>query len=326
MPSNFSSLRNSRKNLLTKLSEEVKKASGPQQGDDSRFWKLSVDQKSGIGFAKLRFLPAPKEEEIPWVRVWSHGFKGGSGSWFIENCPTTLGGKKCPVCKENNRLWNSGVDSDKDIARNRKRKLSFISNILVLEDKAHPENVGKVFLYRYGIKIHEKIMELIEPQFPDQQPANPFDLWEGCDFILKAQKKDGFQNYDKSSFSEPVELFPGDDDQKEVIWSSEFTLLPFVAEDKFKSFEELDTRLSSVLTGEQNAARTAEAAAKEEDTTTEDEKPAPAPVKQTAPKATKPAAAKKTAPAPVAKVEEPAADSDMNEDDVKSFFDEVLQD
>ena len=222
MATNFTTLRNSRKTLLTKLADEVKKTASPQKGADERFWKLIVDPKTGIGYAKLRFLPAPKNEDIPWSKLWSHGFQGPAGSWFIENCPTTLDGRPCPVCKENNRLWNSGVERDKEVARARKRKLTYISNVLILEDPARPENNGKTFLYKYGKKIHDKVMELLEPQFPDQKPANPFDLWEGCDFKLKAQKVAGYQNYDKSEFTEPSELHAGDDAQKEKTWEGEF--------------------------------------------------------------------------------------------------------
>lgn len=258
MATNFTSLRNSRKSLLSKLTEEVKKTSGAQsKGADERFWKLSVDAKTGIGYAKIRFLPAPKGEEIPWARVFSHGFQGPSGTWFIENCPTTLPDHQCPVCKENNKLWNSGIESDKDIVRQRKRKLSFISNILVLEDSAHPENNNKVFLFKYGKKIHDKIMELLEPQFPDQKPANPFDFWEGCEFKLKAQKKDGYQNYDKSEFAGSTELFEGDDDAKEVFWEKEHSLTEFVNASQFKSYEELGERLQRALTGETGAPKTA---------------------------------------------------------------------
>ena len=313
MATNFTTLRNSRKSLLTKLADEVKKTNSPQQkGADERFWKLIVDPKTGIGYAKLRFLPAPKDEDIPWAKLWSHGFQGPAGSWFIENCPTTLDGRPCPVCKENNRLWNSGVESDKEVARSRKRKLTYISNILILEDPARPENNGKTFLFKYGKKIHDKVMELLEPQFPDQQPANPFDLWEGCDFKLKAQKVAGYQNYDKAEFTEPSELFTGDDAQKEQTWEEEFSLSEFIKEDQFKNFEELGKKFQRALGGDVEDRFTAGEVIERESRLPI---PTPAPTAKAAE-----AKVTKTVAAPKPK----AVEVDDEEDDVKKFFASVI--
>ena len=311
MATNFTTLRNSRKTLLTKLADEVKKTASPQKGADERFWKLIVDPKTGIGYAKLRFLPAPKNEDIPWSKLWSHGFQGPAGSWFIENCPTTLDGRPCPVCKENNRLWNSGVERDKEVARARKRKLTYISNVLILEDPARPENNGKTFLYKYGKKIHDKVMELLEPQFPDQKPANPFDLWEGCDFKLKAQKVAGYQNYDKSEFTEPSELHAGDDAQKEKTWEGEFSLAEFLKEDQFKDFADLAKRFQRSLSGDTDDKITA-------GELIEREARLPIPTPAAAPKAAE-ARVAKTVSAPA-----PRAVEDDDEDDVQKFFASVI--
>lgn len=309
MPSSFSSLRSNRKSLLDKLAQEAKKES-QKGGADDRFWKLSVDQKSKVGYAVIRFLPAPQGEDIPWARVFSHGFQV-AGGWFIENCPTTLGGTTCPVCADNNRLWNSGIESDKDIARARKRKLSFISNILVINDPAHPENNGKVFLFRYGSKIHDKIKELIEPQFPDQAPANPFDLWEGCDFKLKSQLVGGFQNYDKSAFSDASELFEGDDDKKEEVWKLAKPLAEFIDPKQFKSYEELEKRFNKMLSGPARGPKTAEEAVKATPSIEDAEEVAEAIEEE------KPKAKPRTKAAP--KAEAPVAAPD-DEDDIKKFF------
>jgi hypothetical protein len=274
MASNFSSLRSSRKSLLNKLSDAIKQETS-KAGADERFWKLTIDQKTGIGYAKLRFLPQPKNEELPWVRVFQHAFKGPKGQWFIENCPTTLGQRPCPICQNNSELWNTGVDANKKIVSDRKRKLNYISNILVIEDPAHPEHNGKVFLFKYGKKIYEKITDLIEPQFPDASPIDPFEMGggfdddgnkiqPGCEFKLKSQKKDGFINYDKSEFSDPIELFPGDDQKKESTWEAEYALTPFTHENQFKSFDDLAKRFNSVMTGtgRDGAPATADAAIK----------------------------------------------------------------
>ena len=319
MSSNFSSLRSSRKTLLNKLAEEVKKEQAKGGAADERFWKLTVDAKTKIGYAKLRFLPAPKDEEIPWARLFSHAFTGPGGSWFIENCLTTLA-RPCPVCKDNTRLWNSGVDAEKDVARKRKRKLQFISNVLVIDDPSHPENNGKVFLFKYGAKIHAKIMELIEPEFPDQTPANPFDLWEGCDFKLKSQAVAGYQNYDKSSFDNPAELFPGDDDKKEEVWAAEKSLAPFLAEKEFKNYDELADRFAKVMSGDTDAPRTAADAVKNSQPTLDEAHEAAAEVAKVERKLPP-----KSKPVAKAKVETPAEDAD-DDADIKAFFADMKDD
>lgn len=321
MSSNFSSLRSSRKTLLDKLSAEVKKEQTKTGTNDERFWKLTVDAKTKIGYARLRFLPAPKNEDIPWARVFSHAFTGPGGSWFIENCPTTLS-RKCPVCAENTKLWNSGVEAEKDVVRKRKRKLQFISNILVIEDPSHPEHNGKVFLFKYGAKIHGKIMELIEPEFPDAVPANPFDLWEGCDFKLKSASVAGYQNYDKSSFEASSELFADDDAKKEETWAAEKSLVEFIAENQFKNYDELTARYQRVMTGEQDSPRTAAEAVKVAEPTLEEAKEVAVEVakveRKLPPKTTPKVAAKpKTEAAPA------APDDD---EDIKAFFANMTND
>ena len=218
-------------------------------------------RKTKVGYARFRFLPAPAGEDVPWQRLWNHAFKFG-GQWFIENCPTTLANRPCPVCKSNSKLWETGIDANKSVASERKRKLQYISNIVVIEDPAHPENNGKVFLYKYGKKIKDKVQELINPQFPDQVPTNPFDMWEGADFKLKAQHVQGYQNYDKSEFTEPKELFPGDDVKKEATWEKEYALLPFVAENQFKNYDDIEKRFLKVTIGDVPGPRTAADAVK----------------------------------------------------------------
>lgn len=325
MSSNFSSLRSSRKTLLNKLAEEVKKESAKGGANDDRFWKLTVDAKTKIGYAKLRFLPAPKDEDIPWARLFSHAFTGPSGSWFIENCLTTLS-RPCPICKDNTKLWNSGVDAEKDVVRKRKRKLQFISNVLVIEDPSHPENNGKVFLFKYGAKIHAKIMELIEPEFPDQVPVNPFDLWEGCDFKLKSQSVAGYQNYDKSSFEAPSELFPGKDDKKEEVWAAEKSLLEFTAEGQFKNYDDLADRFAKVMSGD-DAPRTAADAVKASQPTVEDAQDAATEVQKTErklPARTKPAAAATKKPAEKSDLD-PAPDGD-DDAAIREFFADMKDD
>ena len=243
----FSSLKKSSGNTSS-LMEELNKISAGDKKDynDDRFWKPTRD-KSDNGFAVIRFLPPVDGEDTPWVRVFSHGFKG-KGGWFIENCPTTLG-KKCPLCEANGELWNSGVESDKDVARNRKRRLQYVSNILVVNDPKNPENEGKVFLYKYGKKIFDKVMESLQPEFEDEKSVNPFDFWKGANFKLKIRKVAGFVNYDKSEFDSATELFDGDDEQLEELWSKQYKLQEFIGDDQFKTYDELKNKLLQVLGG-----------------------------------------------------------------------------
>jgi hypothetical protein len=251
----FSDLKKMSKNSVSALAKELEKTTESKSYKDDRFWSTERG-KDGNGFAIIRFLPACAGEEVPWVRVFNHGFQG-KGGWFIENCPTTLG-KKCPVCEANNELWNSGIESDKDIARNRKRKLSYISNIMVVSDPANRDNEGKVFLFRYGKKIFDKISDCMQPKFPGEEPINPFDFWNGCNFKMKIQTVGGFANYDKSEFDTKSPLLEGKDEWLEKLWKSQYALQEFVGSDKFKSYEELKERYETVLTTEIKSAKKAE--------------------------------------------------------------------
>jgi hypothetical protein len=210
---------------------------------DDRFWKIEMD-KSGNGFAEIRFLPAPNGEDMPWVQYWDHGFQG-PGGWYIEKSLTTLT-KNDPVSDYNSELWNTGIESNKDIARKQKRRLHYVSNIYVVSDPAHPENEGKVFLYRFGKKIFEMLKDKMQPAFEDETPVNPFDLWEGASFKVKVRKVDGFWNYDKSEFTSPKPLFE-DEDQLEATWNSQHSLAGVIAPDQFKSYDELKEKLDRVL-------------------------------------------------------------------------------
>ena len=230
--------------LTEKLVKEVEKLnSAGSSSEDDRYWKLTTD-KSQNGYAVIRFLPAPDNEDIPFVKIYSHAFQG-NGGWLIDNCVTTLN-QKCPICEHNSGLWNSGIDANKEIARKQKRKLTYISNIYVVKDPSNPENEGKVFLYKYGKKIFDKISAAMKPEFEDETPIDPFDFWQGANFKLKAKNVAGYRNYDSSEFAVPGALLDNDD-ELEAIWKQEFSLAELVAEDQFKSYDDLKKRLSSVL-------------------------------------------------------------------------------
>ena len=260
----FASLKKSSFQDLLAKADNLNKSEA-KSGPDERLWKPEVD-KAGNGYAVIRFLPAPNGEDLPWAQVWTHAFQG-PGGWYIENSLTTLG-KKDPVSDLNRELWNSGGEGSpqRAQARNQKRKLNYYSNIYVVKDSANPSNEGKVFLYRYGKKIFDKIMESMQPAFEDETPVNPFDLWKGADFKLKITKVAGFWNYDKSEFDAPSTLGDLDDKALESIWKQEHSLAAFTADDQFKSYDELKERLERTLKGNYSAAAVEEEQFEEEAT------------------------------------------------------------
>ena len=229
--------------LTQKLVKEVEKMNSNSSGGDDRLWKPEMD-KTGNGYAVIRFLPAPDGEDLPWVKMYSHGFQG-PGGWYIENSLTTIG-QKDPVSEYNRTLWNSGNDKDKEIVRKQKRKLSYYANIYVVKDPANPANDGNVFLFKFGKKIFDKIMAAMQPEFEDETPINPFDFWQGANFKLKIRKVDGYWNYDKSEFDSPSALLD-DDDALEALWKTQHSLAAMTAADQFKTYEQLQTRLDYVL-------------------------------------------------------------------------------
>jgi hypothetical protein len=236
-------------NSFEKLSKAVEATSAGTENskDDNRFWQPEVD-KAGNGMAIIRFLPAPAvdgDDALPWVRTFSHGFQG-PGGWFIDNCLTTLN-EKCPVCEHNNTLWNSGIEANKDVARKQKRKLSYLANILVVSDPSNPSNEGQIKLYKFGKKIFDKITEAMNPEFADETPVNPFDMWEGANFKLKIRNVEGYRNYDKSEFADVSALLDGNDEKLEELWKKEYSLKDFTEKKNFKPYDQLKGRLDKVL-------------------------------------------------------------------------------
>lgn len=240
----FANLKKTSKMEFKKLAEKMSQE-GKSNFEDNRFWTPDID-KSGSGFAIIRFLPAIDGEETPYVKTYSHGFKHGT-KWFIENCPTTIG-QPCPVCDANSELWETGLKENQDIVRRRKRQVRYISNIMVLSDAKRPQNEGKVFLYSYGQKIFAKLMSAIEPEFADETPFNPFDFWEGAPFKLKIRQVEGFRNYDKCEFGECGVLLDNDE-QLEAIWKSQFKLQEFLQANQFKPYDEIKNKFLGIIKG-----------------------------------------------------------------------------
>ena len=229
--------------LTAKLVKEVEKMNNNGASGDERTWKLDVD-KSGNGYAVIRFLPAPENEDLPFVKLYSHAFQG-PGGWYIENSLTSLG-QKDPVSEYNTQLWNNGTDAGKETARKQKRKLTYMSNIYVVKDPTNPENEGKVFLFKYGKKIFDKLTAAMQPEFEDEEAIDPFDFWQGANFKLKAKNVAGYRNYDSSEFAAVTPLLD-DDDALEGLWKKQYSLAEIVAADQFKSYEDLKKRLEYVL-------------------------------------------------------------------------------
>ena len=249
--SSFANLKRSRNDLdkLTKAIEDSTSPTSKEAGskDDTRLWQPTVD-KAGNGMAVIRFLPAPAvdgDDALPWVRRFDHGFQG-PGGWYIENSLTTLG-QKDPVSEYNTTLWNYGIEANKEIARKQKRRLHYIANILVVSDPSNPSNEGEIKLFKFGKKIFDKITEAMNPEFADETPINPFDMWEGANFKLKIRNVEGYRNYDKSEFADKSALLDGDDEKLESLWKKEFSLKEFTEPSNFKSYEVLKAKLDKVL-------------------------------------------------------------------------------
>ena len=229
--------------LTEKLVKEVEKMNNSSGSVDERQWKLECD-KGGNGYAVIRFLPAPEGEDLPFAKIYSHAFQG-SGGWLIDNCLTSLN-QKCPICEHNSSLWNNGTDAGKEQARKQKRKLTYVANIYVVKDPANPANEGKVFLYKFGKKIFDKLTAAMQPEFEDEEAIDPFDFWQGANFKLKAKNVAGYRNYDSSEFARPDALLD-DDDAMEAIWKKEYSLAELIATDQFKDYDVLKKRLDYVL-------------------------------------------------------------------------------
>jgi len=256
MATSFANLKKRRTTDLEKLQSEIEKINKPQTNfsrDDDRFWKAELD-KSGSGYAVIRFLPSLDDDKTAFVRVFNHGFQG-PGGWYIENSLTTIG-QKDPLSEYNSVLWNSGIEANKEIARKQKRRLTYFSNIYVVEDKANPQNEGKVFIFRFGKKIFDKISSMSNPEFEDETEVDVFNLWDGANFKLKIRKVDGFSNYDKSEFMTSAPLSE-DESEMERVFGEQHDLEEFIDQKSFKTYDELKTRLDTVLGNIQTAAMTA---------------------------------------------------------------------
>lgn len=308
------SLRASRNTDFSKISNEIEKEANPaaaQSYEDDRFWKPERD-KAGNASATIRFLPRAEGDELPWVKLWTHGFKGPTGRWYIENSLTTIG-LPDPVSELNTKLWNSTTDDrapERKQARDQKRKLNYISNVLIINDPKHPENNGQVKLFKYGKRIFDKIMDKARPTFEDQDPVNVFDYWEGANFKLRMKQVDGYPNYDSSEF-EPVAAIADSDEDILAIANKQYKLSEFTDAKNFKSYDELKAKLDQVLNGAPVGGNTAASFADDEEfVPTKASKPAPSP------------GASKPAPAP--KASKPALDED--DDDVMSYFQSIAND
>lgn len=243
----FADLKRNRRSAIDKLVNEAQKESGSKSSysDDDNFWKPATD-KAGNGYAVIRFLPSKSENELPWVQYWDHGFKGSNGRWYIEKSRTSIN-EPDPLSEYNSYLWNTGHEEDKETARNQKRRLHYVSNIYIVSDPSAPENEGKVFRFQYGKKIFNKITDVMNPEFEDEAPVNPFDMWDGADFKLKIRNVEGYRNYDKSEFASPSPLLGGDDTKLEEVFNCLYDLSKYTDPKEYKSYDELLKKLNDVV-------------------------------------------------------------------------------
>ena len=296
MSSSFASLKKNRGSLKDKILEETDKLASGGHSEDSRLWKPTADS-AGNGTAVIRFLAPPEGEDVPFVRLFEHGFKG-PGGWLFANCPTSIE-NDCPVCNYNTSMWDTEDKTKQQWVRdNSKRKLSYYANILVVKDPAHPENDGKVFLFKFGQKIFEKIKFAMKPEFDDQDPMNPFDMWEGANFRLRMRNekkgKSEFRSYDDSVF-DSVSAISDDDDEIKAVWDQAYSLQEFVDPSQFQSFDELQAQVVRVFKLDTDVSTGLKI---DEDEHQEEE----------------PVAAKEAAPK-----QSPAVSDDDDDDDLKSF-------
>jgi len=301
----LNALRSSSKNMLEKMKASDKPDQSGSRAEDERIWKPTFDKEKGSGSAIIRFLPAAPSEidELPYVRVYSHAFQGPTGKWYIEKSLSTIG-KPDPCGELNKRCWNSGVESDKDNARSRKRKTDYYANVLIIKDPAHPELEGKVMIYKYGPQIHKMIEDSAYPKEPEfegdevVEPLNAFDIDNGADFVIRITGRTmknakgqsvTVPNYEKSSFKAKAALAGGKESEMERIWNMCHALQPFYDEKEYKSYESLQKRLVEVL-GPQVGSGIPTAAgimisvnAHDVDDDVDDSQSVRAPVRQTAP-------------------------------------------
>lgn len=302
----FEDYMSNRKSAFDKLTENLKKETTNQSssGKDERIWKPQMG-KDGTGYAVVRFLPGADPNKTPWVRMYDHGFQGPSGKWYIENSLTTIG-KQDPVSEHNSKLWNSGLESNKEIARKQKRRTSYYANVLVLKDPADPASEGQVKIYRFGQKIFDKIMGAMQPEFADDEALNPFDLMEGANFRIKLKTVAGYWNYDSSEFEKSAPLSE-DMDKMKSVFDAQHDIHDLVSEDKFKSYEELEAKLLAVIG----------------DSPVQTDTPAPAAPVPTAETST-------TQPSEFGEVfkteSAPAATSSNDDDDLESYFKNLAND
>ncbi len=243
--SSFSSFKKSESENFDKLRDQLNKTKNGDRQNDDRFWQPDRG-KDGNDYCVLRFLPAPPNEEVPYVKTLSYGFKG-PGGWYIENSRGTIGEDDDPVDKMRRALYATGTEADKKIAQKYSRRTNFISNIEIIDYPKHPEMNGKQFLYRYGKKIFDKINDCYNPKFPDEPKFNPFNFWEGADFVLKVTTQDDFPNYDKSEFKTPAPHRGGGDAELEAIWKNLYSLQAFIDPSQYKPAKDLQKRLNKVL-------------------------------------------------------------------------------
>lgn len=242
-----------------KLEKSVAKMKdqNPKFKKDERFW-LPTKDDTGSSNALIRLMPQPDIEQPPTISFFQHGFKE-KGKWFIENCPSTFA-EPCPVCEHIQPYWDEDTEEASNYARRYSRTKQFICNILVIKDLIKPDNNGKVKLFKFGIKIYEKIEEKIFPESELDTPVQIFDPWEGVAFKLKLRQKASRNNYDNSEFADNAGPVAPNDEELEVIFNQLVDLNEFLARDKFTSYEKMAKKFYRIMKIDGGAATSAKPA------------------------------------------------------------------
>lgn len=298
----LSELRKSRASIFDKITKDIDAATtGGGRKEDPRFWSMTPD-KEGNGSAVIRFMPPVKGDELPWVKTFSFGFKGTTGKWYINESPTTIG-LPDPVSDRNQADWATNDPVIQDEVRKRKRRTTYISNVVVLKDPANPDNVGKIFLFKYGKKIHDMLVNKAKPEFEDDKPVLVYDIWEGANFKLRMKKVAGYTNYDSSEFDSVSEMFAGDEEKQQAAIDGCHRLAEFVDPSRFKSYEVLKAEFDKAMSG----SSIAPAASRSSSIDDSDEEVTQAPV-------SKPAAPRKVEP-----IKKKAETTSTDDDDMDYF-------
>ena len=240
--------------LKSGLQKGVGEKSGSKDYNDPREWKLARDADEN-GTAVIRLLPGKGGNTPPIVRVYEHSarvFHKGENKYryYIEPSPSSIG-EACPISEVWYELGDVGTEEAEKIKKTFSRSTKFIANILVVNDPANPENNGKVFYWKFGVKLFEKFQAALEPTEAQikvgKRPIELFDPMLGADVMLQTKKLAGFVNYDDTTIEMPSAAFESEDVMTEVVTEKCIDLTEFISADHYKAYKDLQGKLAWIL-------------------------------------------------------------------------------